>query len=81
MVNRLQTARPEDRGQDGLINWDKSARFGAILAIIPDLQSRGPPVVGQPSSQPSTAFRSMFQSTPLISSDEVSLHIRTGLKF
>lgn len=77
MVNRLQTARPEDRGQDGLINWDKSARFGAILAIIPDLQSRGPPVVGQPS----TAFRSMFQSTPLISSDEVSLHIRTGLKF
>jgi len=65
----LQTVRPEDKRADGAIQWDKFARFGEILSIIPVCQSKGPFVSGEPSD----AFRRILEDTTVISSEDVSL--------
>jgi hypothetical protein len=68
MVNRLQAIRPGDVRQDGMVQWDKFAKFGEYLGVIPECQARGSMVPGEPSS----AFRALIEDTPIITNEDVS---------
>lgn len=65
----MQVVRPVDiREEDGMIQWDKFARFGEILATIPECQRRAPAVGGKVS----VAFRQIIEDTPIIEHEDVS---------
>jgi hypothetical protein len=68
MVNRLQAIRPQDVRPDGMVQWDKFAKFGEYLGVIPECQARGSMVPGEPSS----AFRALIEDTPIITNEDVS---------
>lgn len=69
LVNRLQAVRPEDvREEDGRIQWDKFAKFGEYLSIIPECQAKGAPVLGTVSP----ALKAIIQETPVITDEDVS---------
>ena len=67
LVSRLQSVRPEDKREDGMIQWDKFARFGQILSSIPECQQKGPMITGTPSE----TFRQLVMDTPVIMSEDV----------
>lgn len=67
LVSRLQAGRPEDRRpSDSFVQWGKFQRFGEILAVIPDFQSRGPMVPGTASA----SFRRLIEATPVIPNED-----------
>lgn len=69
LVNRLQAVRPEDiREEDGRIQWDKFAKFGEYLSVIPECQAKGAPVLGTVSP----ALKAIIQETPVITDEDVS---------
>ena len=68
MINRLQSVRREDAREDGDVQWDKFAKFGQILSVITDFQSRGPMVSGEVSA----TFKAMIDDMPVIMSEDVS---------
>ncbi|KAK4687572.1 hypothetical protein P7C73_g2543, partial [Tremellales sp. Uapishka_1] len=74
LVNRLQVVRPQDRREDGLIQWDKFAKLGDILSIIPECQSKGP-IVPLPVSN---SFRNLIYGTNIIE-DEDGLFARSKI--
>ncbi|KAL1413595.1 hypothetical protein Q8F55_001370 [Vanrija albida] len=74
LVSRLQAGRPEDVRADGLIQWDKFARFGQILSVIPEFQSRGAMVPGSVTP----AFRRLIEDTPIIGNED-ALYERSRL--
>ena len=69
MVSRLQAGRPEDiRPSDGMIQWEKFARFGDMLGVISECQTRGPPAPGHVSEH----FNKFFNTLPVITDEDVS---------
>ncbi|ORY34095.1 ras guanine nucleotide exchange factor domain-containing protein [Naematelia encephala] len=66
LVNRLQGARSEDRRADGMIQWDKFARFADMVSVITECQSKGSMVRGQVSM----AFKSFIEDTPIIINED-----------
>ncbi|OCF42931.1 hypothetical protein I317_03282 [Kwoniella heveanensis CBS 569] len=67
LVNRLQAVRPDDRRkEDNKVQWDKFARFGEILGVINECQSRGPIVRGEVNDR----FRRIIEDTPVISNED-----------
>lgn len=66
LVSRLQSVRPEDKREDGMIQWDKFVRFGQILSSIPECQQKGPMITGAPSE----AFRQLIMDTPVIMNED-----------
>lgn len=73
LVSRLQGVRPNDcREEDGKIQWDKFMRFGEILSMIQECQTRGPMVNGQVGQ----GFKKVIEET-IILSDEDALWERS----
>lgn len=69
LVNRLQAVRPEDiREEDGRIQWDKFAKFGEYLSVIPECQAKGAPVLGTVSP----VLKAVIEDTPIITDEDVS---------
>ena len=68
MINRLQSVRREDVRKDGDVQWDKFAKFGQILSVVTEFQTRGPMVSGEASP----SFRAMIRDMPVIMSEDVS---------
>lgn len=69
LVSRLQGVRPNDcREEDGKIQWDKFMRFGEILSMIQECQTRGPMVNGQVGQ----GFKKVIEETIILSDEDVS---------
>jgi hypothetical protein len=68
MVNRLQAIRPDDVRADGMVQWDKFAKFGEYLAVIPQCQAKGSMSPGEATP----AFRGLIEDTPIITNEDVS---------
>ena len=68
MINRLHSVRKEDVREDGDVQWDKFAKFGQILSVITEFQSRGPMVTGDAGA----AFKAMINDMPVLMSEDVS---------
>lgn len=75
LVSRLQAGRPEDVRADGMIQWDKFARFGQILSVINEFQARGAMVPGHVTP----AFRRLMEETPIIGNEDVSFGSLVGV--
>ncbi|KAL7421852.1 hypothetical protein Q5752_003623 [Cryptotrichosporon argae] len=66
LVNRLQVVRRADVRDDGMIHWDKFARFGDILGVLGECQARGPVV----RDQVGPSFRRLIEETPVITNED-----------
>ena len=70
MISRLQGVRRQDIRADGMVHWDKFARFAEILTVIPDCQANGE-VARTPGLGPGS-LRALIMDTPVIHDEDVS---------
>lgn len=68
LINRLQSVRPVDIREDGMIQWDKFQKFGQILNVITTCQQKGPMITGEPPA----AFQALLENTPIITGEDVN---------